>query len=76
VEIKSEEQRQAFREEIEELQTDLGIVKRTMKNLPTQVQWNTETVKNLLGSFSTLERELDAKFAEYDSFIASQKEFN
>jgi TPR repeat protein len=76
LEIKSEEQRQAFREEIEELQTDLGIVKRTMKNLPTQVQWNTETVKNLLGSFSTLERELDAKFAEYDSFIASQKEFN
>ncbi len=76
VEIKSEEQRQAFREEIEELQTDLGIVKRTMKNLPTQVQWNTETVKNLLGSFSTLERELDAKFAEYVSFIASQKEFN
>jgi hypothetical protein len=29
-----------------------------------------------LGLFSTLERELDAKFAEYDSFIASQKEFN
>jgi chromosome segregation ATPase len=76
VEIKSEEQRQAFREEIEELQTDLGIVKRTIKNLPTQVQWNTETVKNLLGSFSSLKKELGAKLAEYDSFIAFQKELN
>ena len=69
-------ERKAFRDELDELQNDLTDVKRTMKKLPAQVQWNMETIKKLLKSYSSLEDQLEAKFAEYDSFIASQQAIN
>ena len=72
--LETNEEFKAYSNQVKKLKEDLGNIRRTLQNLPAQVERNADIIVGLTQKYSTLEDRVDQKFAEYDEKFVRQND--